>query len=186
MSTQSDSTPASKVASFFESFIYGGRWLLAPMYVGLVVAMALYSYRFCVELVYLCAEFSGLTESTLMLGVLNLLDTVMTGNLLVFVLIGSYSIFVRKLHVPDHDQPSWLKTISSGQLKTKMSTSVIGISSIHLLKTFIDAASIPSELIVKQASLHVVFLVSAIFLAYIDRLTHPTGHALSTPSNPTH
>lgn len=166
-------------ASFFEAFVYGGRWLVAPMYVGLLAALSVYTARFLQELWRLCSHGLSLTEGEIMLSVLSLIDTCMLANLILLIMIGSYSIFIRRLQFPAHSRPQWLDHITSGSLKIKMGMSIIGVSSVHLLKTFIDADQIHPDLILKQGGMHLLFVVSGIAVAYIDKLSH-------APETPNH
>ncbi len=163
--------PRFPIARFFERFIYAGRWLLSPMYVGLLVVLGVYVYRYLADLIELCHHFGSLTETDLMLAALAAVDTTMVANLLVFILIGSYSIFVRPLQI-GHDAPQWLKSITSGTLKVKMSTSLIGISSIHLLRDFIGAETHSRELLLRHVGIHLVFIISTLALTYADKLAH--------------
>ncbi len=167
------------IARLFERFIYGGRWLLSPMYVGLLVVLGLYVWHYLTGLVELCYGFRSITETDIMLAALSTVDAVMVANLLAFIMIGSYSIFVRALVNMSADQPAWLKTITSDTLKIKMSTSLIGISSVRLLRDFIELDS-SRELLYKHAGIHLVFLISVLILAYSDKLSH--SHL--TPSEP--
>ncbi len=164
-------TPRLPVARFFEKLIYAGRWLLSPMYVGLLVVLTLYVWHFAVELIELCRHYGGITETALMLAALGVADEVMVGNLLLFIALGSYSIFVRPLTLTA-DAPQWLKTITSGTLKTKLSTSLVGISSVRLLRDFIEDTPQSHETLYKHVALHLVFLLSALVLANIDKLSH--------------
>lgn len=169
-----------------ESLIYGGRWVIAPMYVGLLAALVVYTLRFLQELYHLCLTGLNMTEGELMLSVLSLIDTCMLGNLILLIMIGSYSIFIRKLEFPAHNRPQWLDHITSGSLKIKMGMSIVGVSSIHLLKSFIDANSISVDLMVKQGALHLLFVVSGLGIAYIDKISHgaPAPHVEPPPSTP--
>lgn len=175
----------NRINAAAETLIYGGRWVIAPMYVGLLAALVVYTLRFLKELYHLCMGGLHMTEGELMLSVLSLIDTCMLGNLILLIMIGSYSIFIKKLEFPAHNRPQWLDHITSGSLKIKMGMSIVGVSSIHLLKTFIDAQSIPVDLMVKQGALHLLFVISGLGIAYIDKLSHgaPTDpHAtISTP-----
>lgn len=166
------SSAHDRVSRFFESFIYGGRWVIVPMYVGLLVTLFIYTWRFLIQLYVLCRDCSGMTEGNLMLGVLGLVDLTMIGNLIVMIMIGSYSIFVRRLHLTGEDRPQWLDHISSGTLKVKIGMSLVGISSIHLLKDFIDAEALSREYIGRQIVIHLVFVLSTIAIAYTERILH--------------
>ena len=116
-------------------------------------------------------------ESTVMLAVLNLIDVVMIANLLVMVLIGGYETFVSRLNVDDHpDQPEWLNHVNASVLKVKLSMAIISISSIHLLQTFINAGRLPEQQMMWQLLLHLAFLLSAIAMAWTDKIVYGTSH----------
>jgi len=112
-----------------------------------------------------------LTETTIMLVVLGLIDVVMISNLLIMVIVGGYETFVSKMGLDDHpDQPEWLSHVNASVLKVKLGTAIIGISSIHLLKTFINAAAFDTKTLVAQTAIHVAFLLSAMAIAACDRI----------------
>jgi uncharacterized protein (TIGR00645 family) len=149
------------------------RWLQAPLYLGLIVAQAVYVWHFVVELWHLVHEtgLGKLDETDIMLLVLGLVDVVMIANLLIMVIVGGYETFVSRIDLSDHpDQPEWLSHVNANVLKVKLATAIIGISSIHLLKTFIDASKHEPETMLWQTVIHLAFVVSAVALAYIDRL----------------
>ena len=167
------------------SFIFLSRWLQAPLYLGLILAQAVYVYRFLLELWHLIG-FALLghdaptsvpadgrdAETVVMLSVLGLIDVVMIANLLIMVIVGGYETFVSRLRLEGHpDQPEWLSHVNAGILKVKLATALIGISSIHLLKTFINADKHETKMMLWQVVIHVTFVASAIALAWIDRLT---------------
>lgn len=165
------------------NLIFLSRWLQAPLYLGLIVAQAVYVYRFFVELWHLIgfallnhpppASVKAVTdpEAAVMLIVLGLIDVVMIANLLIMVIVGGYETFVSRLNLQGHpDQPEWLSHVNAGILKVKLATALIGISSIHLLKTFINPPT-DSKTILWQVVIHATFVLSAIALAWIDRLT---------------
>lgn len=161
------------------SLIFLSRWLQAPLYFGLIVAQGVYVFRFFQELVHLFHLMGGpekVEESAVMLIVLGLIDVVMIANLLIMVIIGGYETFVSRLYLEGHpDQPEWLSHVNAGVLKVKLATALIGISSIHLLKTFIEAEEKlkdPSggQAVMWQVIIHMVFVASAVFLAWIERL----------------
>ena len=161
----------SKSVKAIEGFIFWSRWLQAPLYLGLIVAQGVYVYQFMLELVHLVAGAGSLEEAQIMLIVLGLIDVVMVANLLVMVIIGGYETFVSRLDLDNHpDQPEWLSHVNAGVLKVKLATALIGISSIHLLKTFINAEHIDDRVIIAQASLHMMFLISAVAIAVTDRI----------------
>ena len=161
-----------------ESLIFASRWIQAPLYLGLIVAQVVYCWLFMVELSHLVTGAFGphhMTETDVMLIVLGLIDVVMIANLLVMVIVGGYETFVSRLDLEGHpDQPEWLSHVNAGVLKIKLSTAIIGISSIHLLKTFINAGNLTEHTIKWQAIIHVIFLLSALSMAWVDRLMTQT------------
>jgi uncharacterized protein (TIGR00645 family) len=175
--------------SLFEKAIFASRWLQAPLYGGLIIAQGIYVYQFFVELWHLVGfsllghalpdNLRGVDASTaIMLVVLGLIDVVMVANLLVMVIIGGYETFVSRLNLEGHeDQPEWLSHVNAGVLKVKLATALISISSIHLLKSFIEVRSQPAvnqglmdNGVMWQIIIHCVFVLSAIALAYVDKL----------------
>lgn len=154
------------------NIIFASRWLQAPLYLGLIIVQGVYVYQFCIELYHLIHSLhSGVTETEIMLSVLGLIDVVMIANLLIMVLIGGYETFVSRMHLENHpDQPEWLDHVNAGVLKVKLSTAIIGISSIHLLKTFINAGNLDDRTIMWQAILHVIFLFSALAMVLVDKI----------------
>lgn len=181
-------------------FIFGSRWLQLPLYIGLIVAQCVYVFHFWVELVHLVeaafgsqaalqtlvtsigykadATLTGLNETVIMLVVLALIDVVMISNLLIMVIVGGYETFVSRMHLESHpDQPEWLSHVNATVLKVKLATAIIGISSIHLLKTFINAANYTEKVLLWQTVIHVVFLLSAMAIAATDRLMSSTPSA---------
>jgi uncharacterized protein (TIGR00645 family) len=183
--------------------IFASRWLQLPLYLGLILAQAVYVYHFWVELVHLIEAAMGnqhaltlifeatgqqadkipqhLTETTIMLVVLGLIDVVMISNLLIMVIVGGYETFVSRLNLEGHpDQPEWLDHVNASVLKVKLATAIIGISSIHLLKTFINADNYSDKVLIAQTVIHVAFLFSALAIAYTDRLLHYPAPAKPT------
>lgn len=155
--------------------IFFSRWLQAPLYIGLIIAQCVYVYQFMEELYELVLGAHKLTETHIMLHVLGLIDVVMIANLLIMVIIGGYETFVTRMGIGDHpDQPEWLDHVNSGTLKIKLATALIGISSIHLLKTFINAANVTETVMLWQVIIHMTFVVSAVILAWTDRLMNLT------------
>ncbi|MEO6697197.1 MAG: TIGR00645 family protein [Gammaproteobacteria bacterium] len=154
-----------------ERFVFGSRWLQAPLYVGLIIAQGVYVYHFVIEVTHLVVKAPGLTEAEIMLIVLGLIDVVMIANLMIMVIIGGYETFVSRLDLHDHpDNPEWLSHVSAGTLKVKLAMALVGISSIHLLKTFINASELPEATIKWQVIIHITFVASALVLAYTDKL----------------
>lgn len=158
--------------------IFMSRWLQAPLYIGLIVAQALYVWQFWRELLHLVhgMTVNNISETQIMLFVLGLIDVVMISNLLVMVIVGGWETFVSRLDLKDHpDQPEWLSSVNAGVLKVKLATAIIGISSIHLLKTFINAEQYTEKVLLWQTVIHLTFVLSAVAIAFTERLTHPPG-----------
>ncbi len=160
--------------------IFSSRWLQAPLYFGLIVAQGIYVHRFTKEVWHLVTSLKVYTETEIMLVVLNLIDVVMISNLLIMVIIGGYETFVTRLGMDNHpDLPEWLDHVNANTMKIKLSMALIGISSIHLLKTFIEAAKMQEATIKWQVIIHVTFIISAIALAYTTKLSQASLEALS-------
>jgi uncharacterized protein (TIGR00645 family) len=159
--------------------IFSSRWLQLPLYLGLIAAQLVYVFLFLKELWHLIDHFFGFNEQQIMLVVLGLIDVVMISNLLVMVIVGGYETFVSRLNLQGHpDQPEWLSHVNAGVLKVKLAMAIIGISSIHLLRTFIESGSMGSaggrvtqEGAMWQTIIHSVFILSAIGIAHVDRLS---------------
>jgi uncharacterized protein (TIGR00645 family) len=161
------------VEDFFEKVIFASRWIQAPIYGGLIVGAMLYTYKFLVELIHLCATVNTISEEVLMLGILTLVDITMVLNLLIMVIIGGYATFVSRIHLDRHeDRPDWLEKINAGTLKVKLAGALVGISGIHLLKSFIDISKKDAEQVKWQIIIHLVFLLSTLALAYTEKLLH--------------
>ncbi|MBC3812850.1 MULTISPECIES: TIGR00645 family protein [Undibacterium] len=195
MSTPETHSKLSPLANL----IFFSRWLQLPLYLGLILAQCVYVFHFWVELVDLIGAALGnqaalqhildavstggdrptkLTETTIMLVVLGLIDVVMISNLLIMVIIGGYETFVSRLGLDGHpDQPEWLSHVNASVLKVKLAMAIIGISSIHLLKTFINAGNYKSEVIIAQTAIHIAFLLSAMAIAYCDQIMTKTQQA---------
>ena len=180
--------------------IFASRWLQLPLYLGLIAAQGVYVFHFWVELVHLLEAAFGsttalqalvssigykangqvttLNETIIMLVVLALIDVVMISNLLIMVIVGGYETFVSRMGLEGHaDQPEWLSHVNASVLKVKLATAIIGISSIHLLKTFINADNYTDRVLIAQTAIHITFLLSAIAIAYTDKLmSGPAKH----------
>ncbi|MBX3633157.1 MAG: YqhA family protein [Simplicispira sp.] len=175
------------------ALIFASRWLQLPLYLGLIAAQAVYVFHFWVELVHLLeaafgsqdalqalvanlgykadVQITRLNETITMLVVLGLIDVVMISNLLIMVIVGGYETFVSRMHLEGHpDQPEWLNHVNASVLKVKLGMAIIGISSIHLLKSFINAANYDVKVLMWQTIIHIVFLLSALAIAMTDRL----------------
>jgi uncharacterized protein (TIGR00645 family) len=176
--------------------IFMSRWLQLPLYLGLIAAQGVYVWHFLLELWHLIEAAFGsqtaiealvksigytgqavaLNETIIMLVVLALIDVVMISNLLIMVIVGGYETFVSRMNLEGHpDQPEWLSHVNASVLKVKLATAIIGISSIHLLKTFINAANYSDKVLIAQTAIHITFLLSAMAIAYTDRLMAHNG-----------
>ena len=189
------SDPLPKVSPLrpLPNLIFASRWLQLPLYLGLIVAQAVYVVHFLVELTHLVeagfgsedalqalvtsigyktsAPVTSLNETVIMLVVLALIDVVMISNLLIMVIVGGYETFVSRMNLDGHrDQPEWLSHVNASVLKVKLATAIIGISSIHLLKTFINADNYTDRVLIAQTVIHITFLLSAMAIAYTDKL----------------
>jgi len=185
--------PAVATLRPLPKLIFASRWLQLPLYLGLIAAQAVYAFHFWVELVHLLeaafgsqtalealissigykadAPVTHLNETVIMLVVLALIDVVMISNLLIMVIVGGYETFVPRMNLEGHpDQPEWLDHVNASVLKVKLGTAIIGISSIHLLKTFINAANYSEKVLMWQTIIHITFLLSALAIAYTDKL----------------
>ena len=171
-------THVGEKIGFFPALIFSSRWLQLPLYLGLIVAQCVYVFLFLKELYHLIAGAPSLNEQSIMLSVLGLIDVVMISNLLVMVIVGGYETFVSRLNLGSHpDQPEWLSHVNATVLKVKLAMAIIGISSIHLLKTFIEAGTLglPESKfteagIMWQTIIHMAFILSALGIAYTDLL----------------
>ncbi|MDH5178565.1 MAG: TIGR00645 family protein [Gammaproteobacteria bacterium] len=175
MSKQNTSPLRNMSLSMLAQVIFWSRWLQAPLYLGLIVAQAVYVYHFMAELSHLVAAAAKIGETEIMLIVLGLIDVVMIANLLIMVIIGGYETFVSRLNIKEHpDQPEWLSHVNAATMKIKLSMALIGISSIHLLKTFINAGQMAEATIKWQVIIHITFIASAMAMAYTDRIMTKT------------
>ena len=195
--TQDRTKPRPKLKPL-PGLIFASRWLQLPLYLGLIAAQAVYVVHFWIELVHLLEAAmgsqtalqalingigyktepggpGGLNETIIMLVVLALIDVVMISNLLIMVIVGGYETFVSRMYLEKHpDQPEWLSHVNASVLKVKLAMAIIGISSIHLLKTFINAANYEEKVLMWQALIHLTFLLSAMAIAYTDKLLNQT------------
>jgi uncharacterized protein (TIGR00645 family) len=168
------------------NLIFSSRWMQLPLYLGLIIAQGVYVVLFMKELIHLIGGATSLSEQLIMLAVLGLIDVVMISNLLVMVIVGGYETFVSRLGLQEHpDQPEWLSHVNATVLKVKLAMAIIGISSIHLLKTFIainmlgtDGSGYTEAGVMWQTIIHVVFILSAMGIAWTDYLMSKTlkGH----------
>jgi uncharacterized protein (TIGR00645 family) len=186
MSSEKSPPAVEKALKPLPALVFSSRWLQVPLYLGLIVAQCVYVFLFLKELWHLVSHAAEFSEQQIMLVVLGLIDVVMISNLLMMVIIGGYETFVSRLRLEGHpDQPEWLGHVNASVLKIKLAMAIIGISSIHLLRTFIEAGNIgvPGKTnytdvgIILQTVIHCVFILSAIGIAYVDRLSQTVDKA---------
>ena len=195
----SDPNPQPAHLQPIPALIFHSRWLQLPLYLGLIVAQGVYVVQFLSELWVLLTQTAASWTATMdhtidgahaaagahdaktaiMLSVLGLIDVVMISNLLIMVIVGGYETFVSRIDLAGHpDQPEWLSHVNASVLKVKLATAIIGISSIHLLKTFINADNYSEKVLVAQTAIHIAFLFSAMAIAACDRIMpHPESQA---------
>lgn len=191
--------------NYLPKLIFMSRWLQLPLYLGLILAQCVYVFHFWVELSDLIGAALGnvnsldhildavtihggqrptkLNEETIMLVVLGLIDVVMISNLLIMVIVGGYETFVSRMNLDNHpDQPEWLSHVNASVLKVKLAMAIIGISSIHLLKTFINSSAYDAKTLTAQTAIHITFLLSALAIAWCDRIMTATQHTTNPPT----
>jgi uncharacterized protein (TIGR00645 family) len=177
--TSTGPRPPAPRLSLLPTIIFSSRWLQLPLYLGLIVAQCVYIVLFLKELWHLSWHAIDLTEEQIMMSVLALIDVVMISNLLIMVIVGGYETFVSRLDLQGHpDEPEWLGHVNASVLKIKLAMAIIGISSIALLRTFIEAGNLGSDRagftetgVMWQVLIHITFIVSALGIAYVDRLS---------------
>lgn len=155
-----------------ERLLYSARWLLAPLYVGLSLGLVVLGVKFFQEMFHLLTHIWTLAESDVVLVILSLVDMALVGGLLVMVMLSGYENFVSQLDVKEGaEKLSWLGKVDAGTLKTKVATSIVAISSIHLLKIFMDVKNIDNDKLFWYVIIHMAFVVSAMGMAYLDHMT---------------
>jgi uncharacterized protein (TIGR00645 family) len=185
MSADTPAVPPDARLRPLPQLIFSSRWLQLPLYLGLIVAQCVYVVLFLKELWHLVLGAMKFSEQEIMLVVLGLIDVVMISNLLIMVIVGGYETFVSRLELEKHpDQPEWLSHVNASVLKIKLAMAIIGISSIHLLRTFIYAGSLGTEGstytptgVMWQTIIHGIFILSAIGIAVVERLSQPVYSA---------
>ena len=154
-----------------EKLLFACRWLLAPMYLGLSLALVALAIKFFQEAAHSLTGILTLAETDLVLSVLSLIDLVLVGSLIVMVMLSGYENFVSKLDTgSEQESPAWLGKLDSGGLKLKVAVSIVAISSIHLLRIFMNAQDTPNDKILWYVVLHLTFVVSAVLLGVLDRI----------------
>ncbi|NQD91928.1 TIGR00645 family protein [Pseudomonas sp. CrR25] len=157
---------------FIENAMYASRWLLAPIYFGLSLALLALALKFFQEIFHVLPSVFALAEADLILVLLSLIDMALVGGLLVMVMISGYENFVSQLDIDEgKEKLNWLGKMDSGSLKMKVAASIVAISSIHLLKVFMDAKNIPDSKLMWYVIIHMTFVLSAFAMGYLDKLT---------------
>ena len=157
---------------FIEKTMYASRWLLAPIYVGLSLGLLALALKFFQEIFHVIPNVFAMAESELILVLLSLIDIALVGGLLVMVMISGYENFVSQLDIEDGvEKLSWLGKMDSTSLKMKVAASIVAISSIHLLRVFMDAKNIEPQYLMWYVIIHMTFVVSAFAMGYLDKLT---------------
>lgn len=161
-----------------ERALYGSRWLLVPVYLCLSFVLVAFSIRFCIELYHLF-EYAvfGASDSDLILAALGLVDLTLVASLVVMVMLSGYENFVSRIDLGDHEEKlSWLGKLDSGSLKVKVAASIVAISSIHLLKSFMDADKVGNDKLFWLVIIHLTFVISAVLMGALDKLTNKGKH----------
>ncbi len=165
------STPP-KTSLLFERLMYACRWLLAPIYLGLSLGLLALFIKFFQEVVHIAPLIFQMDESQLLLKVLSLIDLSLVGSLIVIVMFSGYENFVSRMNISDSiEKLEWLGTHDYGSLKMKIASSLVAISSIHLLEVFMDIEKIENTKIMWYALVHLTFVISALFMGYLGKLS---------------
>jgi uncharacterized protein (TIGR00645 family) len=160
------------VEKLIERFMYASRWLLAPIYLGLSFSLLALGLKFFQELFHVVPMLFGMAEADLVLVILSLIDLALVGGLIVMVMLSSYENFVSQLDIGDDaEKLSWLGTMDAASLKAKVASSIVAISSIHLLKLFMNAANTPNDKLMWYVVIHLTFVASAFAMGYLDKVT---------------
>ncbi len=158
--------------ALIERTMYAARWLLAPIYLGLSLAILLLGIKFFEELIHVFPIILTMSEADLVLVILSLVDLALVGGLLVMVMFAGYENFVSQLDMAEGaEKLGWLGTMDATSLKNKVAASIVAISSIHLLQIFMDAQNVPNDKILWYVILHMTFVVSAFGMGYLDKIT---------------
>lgn len=171
------------VERWLERLLFAGRWLMAPIYMGLLFILAVITVKFVEELVLTLPSVLSMEERDLVLFVLALIDLALLGSLTLMVAFAGYENFVSKMHsVGGHeDRPDWMGHVDFSGLKLKLISSIVAISAIHLLRTFLNVSAVPKEDVGWQLAIHLGFVVSGLLLAFMDRLSATASHPGPSP-----
>ena len=154
-----------------ESILYASRWLLAPIYMGLSLGLLILGIKFCQEIIHVIPLLLSMKETEVVLLILSLVDIALVGGLLVMVMLSGYENFVSSIDIEEgKEKLSWLGKLDSGSLKQKVAASIVAISSIHLLKAFMNADHIDNDKLKWYVIIHMTFVLSALGMAYVDKM----------------
>lgn len=157
---------------FIENTMYATRWLLAPVYIGLSLALLALTIKFFQEIFHVLPDIFSIAEADLVLVLLSLIDLTLVGGLLVMVMFSGYENFVSQLDIAEgKEKLSWLGKMDASSLKNKVAASIVAISSIHLLRIFMDLKNIPDNKLMWYVVIHLTFVLSAFVMGYLDKLT---------------
>jgi len=160
---------------FFESLLFATRWLLAPIYLGMSLALVALGYKFFQEIWHVMTHLGSVGESDLILTVLALVDLALVASLVVMVMFSGYENFVSKIDIADDAKKlGWLGKLDASTLKLKLAISIVAISSIHLLSAFMNLGQLPGEKLMWYVIMHLTFVVSAVLMGVLDRMTFAT------------
>lgn len=172
---QQSKSPKLVIEHAIEKGLFASRWIMAPIYIGLVGGLILILIGFFQELLHLFSDIEHISQTTIILGVLSLIDLSLAGNLLLIVIYSGYENFVSKIDTSSHvDQPEWKGSIDFSSLKLKLIASIVAISGIHLLKVFMETAKVSDKEIMWMVIIHVTFIVSGVLLACMDYISAKT------------
>jgi uncharacterized protein (TIGR00645 family) len=173
-----------RVEHALEALIFGSRWLLAPLYLGLVLALGLLLVKFAKEFIHFVPLVFNAEGGDVIIGILSLIDVVMVGNLIIIIVFAGYENFVSRMDLDNHeDRPAWMGHVGFAELKMKLIGSIVAISGIELLKAFMHVESMTNEQLGWKVGIHMTFVISGVLFAVMDRITagkksgHGGGHA---------
>ena len=155
---------------YFEKILFAARWLLAPVYLGLAFALVALGVKFFQEAVHVVMHVPEMAEADLVLTILAMIDLSLVGSLIVMVMFSGYENFVSRIDAEGTDSLGWLGKLDAGTLKLKVATSIVAISSIHLLRIFMETKELPNDKILWYVVLHMTFVISAVLMGVMDRL----------------
>jgi len=155
----------------FERGLLSSRWLLVPLYLVLVLLLVVFAFRAVIELIHLFENLFAITEIELVLAALGLIDLALVGDLLVMVALSSYEAMVSTIDAkPESEKPSWLGKYDAGTIKLKVASSLVAISAIHLLRTYLNSTDVPLDRLLVLTAVHLAFVISALILAFVDKI----------------